>query len=51
MMSYHAGMAKKKPPPKRKPKADKPLKIPGTFDDLIRQMVTTKKPPGGWPKK
>jgi hypothetical protein len=43
--------------PAKKPKAktkssghEKPVKIEGTFDDLIRRSLAAKKPKGGWPK-
>jgi hypothetical protein len=35
----------KKPAPR-----SKPLKMAGTFDDLIRKSLTVKKPKGGRPK-
>jgi hypothetical protein len=42
----------KKPKKHRKESSgSKPVKIEGSFDDLIRKMVSTKKPAGGWAKK
>lgn len=45
-------MPAKKPKPAKKPaNHSKPVKIEGTFDELIRKSLTVKKPKGGWPKK
>lgn len=43
--------------PAQKPKSskaisrEKPVKVEGTFDELIRKSLAVKKPKGGWPKK
>jgi hypothetical protein len=42
-------MAKKKAKAKSKPAAH--AEVAGTFDELIRQSLTVKKRPKGWPKR
>jgi hypothetical protein len=41
---------KPKKPVAKSPPNEKPVKIPGSFDDLIRQSLAAKKPAKGWPK-
>ncbi len=44
-------MSKKPAKPRKKHAThSKPVKIAGSFTDLIRQSVNTKKPAGGWPR-
>lgn len=43
-------MRKKKPKAKQAKGREKPVKVAGTFEELIRQSLVVKKPTGGWPK-
>jgi hypothetical protein len=48
---YNAAMKKKRGKPKNTNIARaKPLKLPGTFNELIAKSLQTKKPKGGWSK-